>query len=427
VPTSTTSPIAAVRSVLGDEGTREATAADAVLGVQPAAVGEPASVEEASALLAMCSARGFAVVPRGGGTKLAWGAPPERVDIVLSTRRMDSVVDHPAGDLVVVVRAGCPLDRLQERLAEGGQMLALDPSARAGATVGGVTAAAASGPRRLRYGTPRDLLIGITVVLSDGTVARAGGRVVKNVAGYDLGKLFAGSFGTLGLIAELTFRLHPLPEASRTVEVDVATAEAASAAVGLAVSRPMDPVAVELTWPPASPHGGTVRTIFEGSEPGVRAQTDRIMSLLGHPTGKGIGHPVLRAEPDDEGEPAAPARAVTIKVTHPPSVLASALRAAWDATGPDVPPALQGHAATGVTFVSMASSSTEQVADTLGSLRAFAAGVGGSAVVLDAPVEVKVAVDSWGPAGDALGLMRRVKERFDPTRTMSPGRFVGGI
>ncbi len=426
MPATTTSPIAAVRDVLGAGGARDATPADAVLGVQPAVVAEPASMAEASALLAMCSARGLTVVPRGGGTKLAWGAPPERAHVIVSTARMDAVLDHAAGDLVAVVQAGCPFDRLQERLAGARQMLALDPPSREGATVGGVTAAAASGPRRLRYGTPRDLLIGITVVLSDGTVARAGGRVVKNVAGYDLGKLFAGSFGTLGLIAELTFRLHPSPEASHTVEVEVATPEAAYAAVRLAVSRPLDPATVELRWGGGPSVSGTLRAGFEGTEPGVRAQTDRVMSLLGHPTGQGIGPPDVR--PDLEDEPVTlPAGATRVKVAHPPAALASAVRAAWDAAGEGRPPALSCHAASGVMFVDLAPSTADRAGAAVRAVRSFAERVGGSAVVLDAPVEVKAAVDPWGPPGDAIGLMRRVKERFDPTRTMSPGRFVGGI
>ena len=182
------------------------------------------------------------VVPRGSGSKLGWGAPPRRCDLVVDTLRLDQVLEHAAGDLVARVQAGVSLHRLGEVLGGAGQELALDPApglgapARAaldgavpggaavdgpddgahpaGGTVGGTLATAAAGPRRLRYGTPRDLVIGVTVVRADGTVAHSGGKVVKNVAGYDLGKLFTGSFGTLGLIVEAAFRLHPRPAAT---------------------------------------------------------------------------------------------------------------------------------------------------------------------------------------------------------------------
>jgi glycolate oxidase FAD binding subunit len=302
MPTNATSPIASLRALLDAGRVREGSTADAVDGVRPAVVVEPASVDEASTVLAFCSANRLAVVPRGGGTKLTWGGAPERADVMLSTARMDAVLDHAAGDLVVVAQAGCRIEALQATLAQSGQMLALDPP-QAGATIGGIVATGASGPRRLRYGTPRDLVIGIKLVLSDGTIAHAGGRVVKNVAGYDLGRLFAGSFGTLGLIAEVTFRLHPIPAYAQRLDVSVETPEAAFAAVRLAVSPPLDPVAVELWWPTAS-GAGRVEARFEGTEPGVRAQTSRLVSLLGHPASRGIGAPSLR---DGAPGPAAPA------------------------------------------------------------------------------------------------------------------------
>src|SRR5262249_22177181 len=209
----------------------------------------PATVAEASALLAAAAAHDLAVVPRGGGSKFGWGAPPRRCDLVVDTTALDQVVEHAAGDLIARVQAGVSVARLGEVLARAGQQLALDPppaplavpgigaGSRAeagsgaggaagspaaagangaapgwlGATVGGALATGAAGPRRLRYGTPRDLIIGITVVRADGTVARSGGKVVKNVAGYDLGRLFTGAFGTLGLVVEAGFPLPPLP------------------------------------------------------------------------------------------------------------------------------------------------------------------------------------------------------------------------
>jgi glycolate oxidase FAD binding subunit len=451
-PTTEAESLRLLRPILGYDGARDPEPEDLVDGMMPSAVVEPATIEEAAGVLAACSSGGLTIVPRGGGTKLDWGSRPGRLDVILSTRRMDAVLEHAAGDLVARVQPGCRLADLQERLASAGQMLALDPPA-VDATVGGIVAAGASGPRRLRYGTPRDLVIGITVVLSDGTVARAGGRVVKNVAGYDLGKLFAGSFGTLGLIAELTLRLHPRPESARAVRVEVDDPDAALAAVQLMTSPGLVPSLVELTWP-AHDRPGQIEAVYEGVEPGAEAQAHRAMSLLGHPTSPRIGAPALSergtapAARTDDGaapatpsagiapsDPAQPAPPLRFQLNHPPAALPAALRACWaSADALDGPVAVSGHAASGVTFIetdTAAFGSREAdpggVPTRLTALRAFAADVGGSVLVRSAPPEVKPRLDVWGPAGDAIDLMRRVKERFDPTRTMSPGRFVDGI
>ncbi len=198
---------------------RRAGPDDAVAGVAPRYVARPADVAEASAVMQAAAAEGLAAVPRGAGTRLAWGGPPTRCDLIIDTGG-----SGPSGSGV----------------SPGG---AVPPR---GGTVGGVLAAGAAGPLRLRYGTPRDLNIGITVVRADGTVASSGGKVVKNVAGYDLGKLFAGSFGTLGLIVEAAFRLHPLPGAASFVTLDCADAAAAHAAIAAAADSPLAPSAAEI-------------------------------------------------------------------------------------------------------------------------------------------------------------------------------------
>ena len=209
---------------------REAFAyTDAISGVVPSFVASPASTEEASALLRAAAEHGLTVVPRGGGTGLGWGAPPASCDLVLDMTAMDQVLEHAAWDLVARVQAGATMGHLASVLASAGQQLAID--APADATVGGVVATGTAGPRRFRYGAPRDLLIGITVVRADGVVARSGGKVVKNVAGYDLGKLFSGSQGTLGLITEATFRLHPLVLYDDAVPGEPEAAEELSGAI----------------------------------------------------------------------------------------------------------------------------------------------------------------------------------------------------
>src|SRR5918992_1322390 len=191
---------------------RPGGAADAVDGVVPSWVAAPASVADAAEVMRIAAEQGLSVIPRGAGTRLRWGHPPASCDLLIDTGGLDRVIEHAAGDLVVKVEAGLTMDRLAEVLAGQGQRLAIDAPI-AGSTVGGTLATGAWGPLRLRYGTARDLLIGVTIVRADGGLAKAGGTVVKNVAGYDLGKLFTGSYGTLGLIVEAAFRLHPLPAA----------------------------------------------------------------------------------------------------------------------------------------------------------------------------------------------------------------------
>ena len=244
----------------------EGSALDAVGGVVPSFVAAPSSTAEVSALLRAAASAGLTVVPRGAGTGLSWGLPPSSCDLVVDLRAMGQLLEHAAGDLVARVQAGATIGQLAVALASAGQQLALDAPAEA--TVGGVVATGLAGPRRFRYGAPRDLLIGLTAVRADGVIAHSGGKVVKNVAGYDLGKLFTGSQGTLGLITEATFRLHPLPAAVAWVTAEFGPAERAEAvaAVAAAASSLLVPSAVELDWP----GGGAAGTWPRRSGPGSR-------------------------------------------------------------------------------------------------------------------------------------------------------------
>ena len=188
----------------------------AVDGVIPTVVVSPGTVEEVSAVLAACSKADAAVVPWGGGAHMGLGGVPKKVDVVLALGRMNQVIDHEPGDMTSTVQAGMTLSHFQSHLGRHGQFLSLDPPGGSRATIGGILAANASGPRRLRYGTARDLLIGLRVVHADGTVTKGGAKVVKNVTGYDMNKLYVGSLGTLGVIVEATFRLYPIPPVERT-------------------------------------------------------------------------------------------------------------------------------------------------------------------------------------------------------------------
>jgi glycolate oxidase FAD binding subunit len=225
-------------------------------------VSEIAGVEEAAEVLAGAAGRGERVsIGRDGG------------DVVLSTAGLDRVLEHEAGDLTAIVEAGVRIRDLNERLADHGQMLALDPPGNP--TIGACIAANLSGPRRHRYGTARDLVIGVTVVLADGTIASSGGKVVKNVAGYDLGKLFCGSEGRLGLIARVAVRLHPLPEATRTLVVPVGSAEDAAIKARAILRAPIAASAVDLLWP------GQLAVLFEGGRRGVEEQVGIVCTVAG--------------------------------------------------------------------------------------------------------------------------------------------------
>ena len=414
-----------LQRIVGEEHAREATPEDAVDGAQPSFVAEPGSVEETSELLRFAAEEGLAVSPRGGGTKSSLGNPPRALDLVLSTARMNEVIEHVPGDQVVRVQAGIKLQDLQERLAGSDQMLGLDPVEKdAGATVGGVVAANSSGPRRHRYGTIRDLIIGITVVLSDGTVAKAGGKVVKNVAGYDLSKLFTGSLGTLGVIAECNFRLHPRPETARTVAVVLGSAQAAGEAAQAVLHAQLVPSAVELHW---SEDEKLLTVLIEGIEPGVEAQSDTASYLL-----RGFGE--VRTLTDEEAGslgPLAPPGTedeVAVKISAPPSELTGVLDSALGACSRrGVAPRITGHAGIGVTYVALSGRDEEAHIQIVEELREIWTRRGGSVVVRSAPPAFKERVEAWGPLGSRLELTRRVKQKFDPRGIMNPGRFAGGI
>lgn len=431
---------------------RTADAADAVAGVPPRYAASPASVAEASAVMRVAAERGLAVVARGSGSRLDWGAPPRRCDLVVDTLRLDGVVEHAAGDLVARVQAGVGLRRLGEVLAAAGQQLALDvapggdgPAGRepvSTTTIGGTLATGVAGPRRLRYGTPRDLVIGITVVRADGTVASSGGKVVKNVAGYDLGKLFAGSYGTLGLIAEAVFRLHPLPAAAAYTTVEVAGAADAHHAAAAATASEVAPSAVEISRP-GRDQPVRVGVLLEGDPAGVGERAGHLRGLLGPAAVTSPDAPGWwgRAEPPDgAGGPGTLIR-ISFWAAALPAVLAVIDRAAA-AGGLD--PLVAGSAAAGVIYVTLgAGAGPAAVATFVAALRdALARGeadarpasapvpdsppVLASAVVLHAPPPVRELVNLWGPA-PGLPLMRAVKDQFDPGYRMAPGRFVGGI
>ncbi|MBR8743492.1 FAD-binding oxidoreductase [Nocardiopsis sp. MG754419] len=395
---------------------REGTGSDAVCGVVPDRVARPEDTEALGRTLAAAGDVGATVTPRGGGTALDWGAPPRSLDLSVDTSAL-SWIDHNAGDLVVEVGAGTPLTDLHRVLAEAGQRLSLDP-VRTGGTVGGALATGVSGPRRLLAGALRDLVIGMTVVRADGVVARSGGRVVKNVAGYDLAKLHTGGYGTLGVIASAAFRLHPSPPAVRVVDVPIRSQVGAEHTLSALRATSVVPAAVEIDLGTGRP--ARLRVVLEGTTEGLVSRVEETARALG-----GDGVEVAEELPTDWG--VLPTEGTLARILVPPADLPG-LALALDSAATDdlgVRVHLTGSVPAGTLYLSFAPGTPAgPVADLLERARR---GTGRSAVVLRGEPRVHEAgVDLWGEV-PGLPLMRAVKDAFDPDHRLSPGRFAGGI
>lgn len=374
----------------------------------------PSTASEAAGALAEASAAGQAVRILGAGSKLRWGRPGREPDLRLSTRGLDAIREHNAGDLTAVLEAGVPVARARAAFAAAGQMLALDPWLGQGqeATVGGILATADSGPLSHRYGSPRDLVLGMTVVLADGTVARSGGQVIKNVAGYDVAKLFCGSLGTLGLIASVNVRLHPVPEATVTATGEATDTGLLAEGARALAAAPLELEALDVAW-----KNGRGQLLAQCGGASASTRAERICRLMRQ---AGL-ESVEQVAPDRELWQAQRSRqrsdeAAVIRVAAPPSALDGVLSAA-QARGAG----LVGRAALGLSYLT---ADEEAVAGLIAALSP-----GSAWTLLDAPESMRNALEPWGQstAESALELMRRVKERFDPTRTCNPGIFVGGI
>ena len=366
---------------------------------------QPQGPEEAAGLLR----EGNSVRFVGGGTKLGWASRTDAV-VELRTAGLSGVVEHNAGDLTAIVRAGTPLVRLQEQLREAGQMLALDPplGRDEGATIGGVVATGDSGPLRHRYGAPRDLVLGLTAALSDGTLAKAGGKVIKNVAGYDLAKLFSGSFGTLGLIVEVALRLHPRPQRTATAAAGTTDPNVLGRAALALSHAPLEPLALDVRWGAGD---GAVLARFGGAT--ATAQAEAAAAVM-----RGLEASVVE---DDEAiwsvqrEGQRSDEGTVVRVSSVQSELPRVL-----AAGDRVRARVVGRAAAGVSWLRLEERSDHDAAAGVEELRRELAPA--PCVVLDAPAGVRQRVDPWGiPADGAADLMRRVREHFDPAGVCNAG------
>ncbi|MBW4578180.1 MAG: FAD-binding oxidoreductase [Tildeniella nuda ZEHNDER 1965/U140] len=388
------------------------------------------------------------LLPCGAGSKLHWGglvggqrAEGRRQEeenlpplLMVSTERLNQLIDHAVGDLTVTVEAGMRFADLQATLAKAGQFLAIDPAYPDQATIGGIVATADTGSLRQRYNSVRDMLLGLSFVRADGQVAKAGGRVVKNVAGYDLMKLFTGSYGTLGIITQVTFRVYPLPEASQTIVLSGATGAIAQATQTL-LSSALTPASADILSESVAGElaiAGTALAVrFQSSLPNVQEQTKRMIEVG---QALGLACSCFAAADDTALWQRLQKRmtvnnqtdAITCKIGIRPSEAVALLTTLKDLAIKDlaiVPWFGQIHIASGLgrlVFDAVTPSDLLQV-------RSLCQAKGGFLSVLQAPIAMKQAIDVWGYSGNALPLMRQLKHHFDPDDRLSPHRFVGKI
>jgi glycolate oxidase FAD binding subunit len=384
----------------------------AVDGLTPSSVVEPSSIEELTAALADANERGIAVIPWGAGRHMSLGNVPNRYDIALRTTKLDRVIEHEPADMTVTVEAGITMAKLQATLAEHGQFLPID--APADSTVGGVLAAGVSGPSRHAYGLPRDWLIGCRTALADGTLIKGGGRVVKNVAGYDMPKLAVGSLGTLSVIVEATFKLAPLPVAQETL---VATFDSPAAATMAAFEANERGLALRAV---AVRDDGTAAFWLAGPAAAVERSKRELAELTHDVKTERLEGPASEqwwAEDTQAGAPTLALRA-SLLPSHGVALLDRLSSARAESVA---------YPTTGLVVTHMDESDVDHAVQLVNDLRAWVESTGGSLVVTLAPVEIKQRIDVWGDAGSALPVMRRLKEQFDPRATLNPGRFVGGL
>jgi glycolate dehydrogenase FAD-binding subunit len=411
-------------------------------GRTPEAVVFPGSKDEVVAILALAADSEVPVIPWGGGSSLGLGSPPARLGLVIGLRRLDRILEHVPGDLTVTVEAGITLGALQAALGTQGQWLSLDPAYPERATLGGILASNASGPRRHLYGTCRDLLIGLTVIGADGAIVHGGGKVVKNVAGYDLPKLYIGSFGTLGILVEATLKLRPRPDEDRLVIARFERFADGGAAARALMASDLIPSALDLLDAEAAAAlglgapGGALLIGVDGIREQVEWQCGEIARLLG-PLGAGAPEIVDGPARDqlwrargELGRAGMPDVAAIMKWAALPTRLPGLMETgAAVARRNGLRAALAAHAGVGIATAVLAGrgADADAAVRTLDEWRGMVDGAGGHAILEWAPLGVKERVAVWDEPGPAHRLMKALKDRLDPRGILNPGRFVGGI
>jgi glycolate oxidase FAD binding subunit len=400
---------------------RPATMSDAVDGMQPSGVIAPATTQEVAEILRYCNAAGLAVIPRGGGTKLWLGNRPERADFILSTERLNRVIEHAAGDMTATVEAGCTIDSFQRVLKEHGLRLAADPIWPQASTVGGLLATAESGTLRIRYGAVRDLVLGLELVLADGSVVKAGGKVVKNVAGYDLTKLAIGSLGTLGVITRAVFRLHPIPVSTATYSASLPTASEANQLVRAVLNSQLVYTGLQVRATRADAFAVDIR--FEGIPESLQDQFLKLNQVAGSVAFSSAGEVWAARQELFDGATSSMICKCSVLPAQIGSLCDAIFRQA-DSAEASATLIAQG---TGILEMRLDADGPAPLAVALHGLRAQIESLQGTLIVQRCPMSMKEALDVWGPIGDPLPLMYEIKNKFDPEQILNPGRFVGAI
>lgn len=416
----------------------DATVRFTIDGQRPAAVCTPANIDELSRCVAAAADANLAVVPVGSGAQLGIGRSPRRYDVAMCTRRMSKIIAHEAADMTATVEAGVALEELNTELASAAQFLPLDPPRSRDMTVGGLIATDASGPLRSAYGKVRDLLIGVRAVLADGTIVRGGGRVVKNVAGYDVMKLLTGSHGTLAIIAEATFKIRPLPAGEASFVIAASSVDQAVAAGMRVLGGRMQPAYLEAVneWAANALEldGAALVVGCHGSPKEIEAQHRELLSALAGARLEALdGNRAAALTSRLRELPALPGCGGSKIVTSCSGLAATVRRIAREAERRSLHAAITVDVGAGVALIRcpMERGKAEAFADFAGWLRGETYAEGG-VVTFDAlPTSLKNRIDPWnterslGPA--QLSLMRAIKDALDPSGLLSPGRFIGGM
>ncbi|HLG65582.1 MAG TPA: FAD-binding oxidoreductase [Ktedonosporobacter sp.] len=411
-------------------------------GVLPRLLVTPSTIDDLAHVVALADEYHLTVAVRGGGSSTNLGGLPERIDVLIETRKLTALLEHESPDLTCHVEAGITLADLQARLVTKGQRLALDPPNAQQATIGGLLASNVSGPKRLRYGTARDLVIGLRVVQANGEISRSGGRVVKNVAGYDLNKLYIGSLGTLGIIVEANFKLHPLPAAERTLLLTYTNASDAMQTVTAIRGSLLTPAALELIDAGAASdmtdffglnlpsNGYTLAVNFEGSLASIDRQLNEAR-LMARKYNALMGEDLAGEEQERfwrvvrehmQGT-------LTCKVAILVSQIAPYLQHVEQVCRRHkLETAIVAHAGNGILYIELRPGDAGQrVVAAIAELRLYAQEAKGSLVVECCPADLKRRISVWGEPGADFPMMQRLKQQFDPKGTFVKGRFLGGL
>lgn len=406
----------------------------------------PEHEDQVAAVLQFASERSLHVVPQGGGTKDAYGLNTIPVDIILSLKKLSGVLNHSVGDLIVTVLPGTTLLELQETLAQKGQFLPLDPAWPMHATLGGIVASNASGPKRALYGSVRDHLIASRIAFPDGKIIRTGAKVVKNVAGYDMNKLFIGAMGTLGVFTELTFKIRPLPTSSGLIVLSATTPDKLRELQATMLDSHMEPCTFEYANARSvsellNVNQSAIFILFEDVQSSVRYQLEWVQD-----TARRLGMDVLQAyEGLDQTEPIIEQLRCVVANVYNTSEDCTEVSLKLLSTISDVPDIMRfmetiGHIEaldlrchgglyTGISHVRLSSKliRDDSMIHSIKKIRAYLEQLNGHAVIECAPRYIRSAIAVWGNSNEGIDIMRGIKQKFDPTNSLNRGRYVGGI